>query len=409
MRIGIILLLMILLDIYVYQVVRYLSAGQTDWIKWVWRGSFWTSSAVALVLVFCILQGYAESWPKNVLTYTRTFLFIFYFSKLFFAVFILIDDLRRLGSKAYQFIAGTEPFNPSRSKFLTNTALVVGFLPFTSLLYGIIRNPYRYKIYSTKIKMPEIKLGNQSLRIVQISDIHAGSFTFKEPVKLAIEMINDLQPDLVFFTGDMVNNKAEEMLPYVDIFQKIKSKYGVYSTLGNHDYGDYAKWANSEEKQQNLQQLKDIHRMLGWDLLMNENRILDIGGKQIAVIGVENYSAIPRFPRLGDLRKAHKGTEGADIKLLLSHDPSHWDYQVKTDYKDIDLTFSGHTHGFQFGIEIPGYFSWSPSQYVYKQWAGIYQSGEQYLNVNRGLGFLGYPGRVGILPEITCIDLDTAI
>ena len=243
------------------------------------------------------------------------------------------------------------------------------------------------------------------LKIVQISDIHTGSFTRKEPVKGAIDLINQQQADLVFFTGDLVNSVASEVDNFLDVFNQIKSQYGVFSILGNHDYGDYVRWESAEAKHQNFEKLKDTHQHLGWDLMMNEHRIVEVKGEKVAVIGVENYSAHPRFPKYGDLEKAHKGTEVAVLKLLLSHDPTHWDDEVTRKFEDIAVTFSGHTHGFQFGLEIPGWIQWSPVKYVYKQWAGLYQNGSQYLYVNRGLGFLGYPGRVGILPEITVIEL----
>ena len=247
----------------------------------------------------------------------------------------------------------------------------------------------------------------RALKIVQISDVHAGSFTYKEPVRNAIDLINNEQADLVFFTGDLVNNTADEMDPYMDVFDKIRAKFGVFSVLGNHDYGDYVRWGSREERDANLERLKEVHKELGWNLLINEHRLIPIKGATVGVIGVENYSAKARFPKYGDLAAAYQGCE-ASLKLLLSHDPSHWEDQVIKDYKDIDITFSGHTHGMQFGIEIPGWIKWSPIKYMYKQWAGLYSQDKQFLYVNRGLGFLGYPGRVGILPEITVLELAKA-
>jgi predicted MPP superfamily phosphohydrolase len=206
-----------------------------------------------------------------------------------------------------------------------------------------------------------------------------------------------------------VNNRAEEMEPFLDVFDKIRAKHGVYSVLGNHDYGDYVPWSSPEEKAANLDTLKGMQAQMGWKLLLNEHQLLNIRGEQVAVIGVENYSTHMRFPKYGDLKRAVQGTEEARLKLLLSHDPSHWESQVITEHPDIDLTFSGHTHGMQCGVEIPGWFKWSPVQYVYKQWAGLYRQGRQHLYVNRGLGFLGYPGRVGILPEITVLELSRKV
>ncbi len=214
---------------------------------------------------------------------------------------------------------------------------------------------------------------------------------------------------MVFFTGDLVNSKTDEITEYLDVFDKIQAKHGVYSVLGNHDYGDYHQWDSPEDKQQNFQDMLDAHKKLGWKLLLNENAQIQVGSSNLGIIGVENYSMLMRFPKYGDLAKAYHGIENSGLKILLSHDPSHWNGQVTRSYKDIALTLSGHTHGFQFGIEIPGLIKWSPSQFVYKQWAGLYAENDQYLYVNRGLGFLGYPGRVGILPEITEIILKRAV
>lgn len=239
---------------------------------------------------------------------------------------------------------------------------------------------------------------------MQISDIHSGSFASREPLLKALKIIKEQNADVIFFTGDLVNNLSLETDDYVDIFKEIKAPMGVFSTLGNHDYGDYMQWNSKEEKIKNLDRLKSVHAQSGWKLLMNEHQVLQRGEDKIAVIGIENWGAHMHFPKYGDMKKAYSGAEQYPVKLLLSHDPSHWDAQVRKEYGDIDITFSGHTHGFQFGIEIPG-FRWSPSQYVYKQWAGLYNEGKQYLYVNRGLGFLGYPGRVGILPEITVMEL----
>jgi predicted MPP superfamily phosphohydrolase len=250
--------------------------------------------------------------------------------------------------------------------------------------------------------LPEALSG---LKIVQISDIHSGSFLYPESVQKAVEIINQQHADLIFFTGDLVNNTADEVIPLLPILSKIKATYGVFSILGNHDYGDYVRWDSPEKKQENLNQLKRYHKELGWQLLTNANRIVSIHGKQIGIVGVENYSTHMRFPKYGNLQASFSGIENTHLKLLLSHDPSHWAHEVITQFKDIAITFSGHTHGFQFGVEIPGIIQWSPIQYVYKQWAGLYKNGNQMLYVNRGLGHLGYPGRVGILPEITLIEL----
>jgi len=330
---------------------------------------------------------------------------IIYFSKLLIVAVLFIDDLRRLFMSAYDGIAGTQSYDKSRSLFLSQIAIFIGSLPLIILTYGIIRNRYRYKVYKETVPIEDLPKSLDGLKIVQISDIHSGSFTLKEPVKYAVDLINNQEADLVFFTGDLVNSVASEMADFVDVFDKIKSKYGVFSILGNHDYGDYARWESAEAKQNNFNDLIDIHKKMGWDIMLNENRKLKINGEIVSIIGVENYSASPRFQKYGNLQKAYEGTENSALKLLLSHDPTHWEDEVLKKFKDIAITFSGHTHGAQFGIEIPGWIKWSPIKYVYKQWAGLYKTGKQYLYVNRGLGFLGYPGRVGILPEITVLKL----
>jgi predicted MPP superfamily phosphohydrolase len=242
------------------------------------------------------------------------------------------------------------------------------------------------------------------MRVVQISDIHSGSFSDPKAVERGIQTILDLKPDLIVFTGDIVNNVSEELVDYAPLFAKLTAPLGVFSILGNHDYGDYFEWDSQEAKLANLNRLKSLHADMGWRLLLNEHVRIEKDGEHFALLGVENTSFKNRFKSYGDLNKAYTGAEASPFKMLLSHDPTHWDGEVNKHYRDIDLTLSGHTHGFQFGVEIPG-FKWSPAQYMYKQWAGLYQEGQQYLYVNRGFGFLGYPGRVGILPEITLFEL----
>jgi predicted MPP superfamily phosphohydrolase len=271
----------------------------------------------------------------------------------------------------------------------------------------MFRNPYRYQLLKAKLNIKDLHPDLSGLKIIQISDIHSGSFLLKEPVQESIRMIMEQKPDIIFFTGDLINALASEMEPFIEMFSSINAPLGVYSILGNHDYGDYHQWSNKEEKQKNFDELKQMHKNLGWNLLLNEHRQIPVKETLLNIIGVENYSAHPRFQKYGDLKKATEGLNGGSFTILLSHDPSHWDDQVIKDYRQIQLTLSGHTHGFQFGVEIPG-FKWSPIQYVYPRWAGLYQLESQYLYVNRGLGYLGYPGRVGILPEITLLTLEAA-
>ena len=409
MRFTLFILFLLAIDVYSFQAVRHLAQNWSLMTRNIVYGFFWALTAFSLFYLFAHFWGLANGWSKNIETYSRTIVFIIYISKFLIVPLLLIDDLRRLTMWVGQRVnGGPAEFDISRSRFLSKMGIFFGAIPFFSLSYGIIRNPYRYQLFKESVGIKGLSPNLVGLKIVQISDIHSGSFTFKDPVKNAIDLINAQKPDLVFFTGDLVNDHSDEMSDFMDVFDKIEAKYGVYSVLGNHDYGEYHHWKNEEEKDANLEKLKGIHKKLGWDLLMNEHRMLDINNEKVAIIGVENYSALPQFPKMGRLADAHSGSDGANVKLLLSHDPSHWDLQIVPEFKDINLTFSGHTHGFQFGIEIPGWIKWSPAQFMYKQWAGLYQQGEQFLYVNRGLGFLGYPGRVGILPEVTVIELQSA-
>ncbi len=405
MKVLILFSLLFALDFYAFQAVKILSQNWLPAIRTIVFTIYWAVPLLAVGLFLIYWEGAVSFFNKNLFVIFRAIVFIAYLSKLPVVAILLIDDFRRLAMAAFEGLAGNQGFSYSRSNFMSNMAIMLGSLPFISLTYGIVRNRYRFKVFKEVISLKKLPEKLDGLRIVQISDIHAGSFSLKEPLNNAIDLINVQQADLVFFTGDLVNSIADEMDYFLDVFDKINAKYGVFSILGNHDYGDYVRWPNMETKRQNFEKLKAVHKQLGWDLLLNENRLLRIKDENIAIIGVENYSAKPQFQKYGDLEKAFKGAESASLKLLLSHDPTHWEAQVLNGYKDIDLTFSGHTHGFQFVIEIPGWVRWSPAQYVYKQWAGLYRQGEQFLYVNRGLGVLGYPGRVGILPEIAVIEL----
>ena len=333
-----------------------------------------------------------------------------FFAKLIAAVFFLFDDIRRLFvwlmSKIFPKtgVDFTDERNSiSRSTFLSWIGFVLGGGLFATLLYGF-SNKYDYKVRKIKMAFKNLPPAFKGLKILQVSDIHSGSFTDKAAVEKGVAMIQQQNADLILFTGDLVNDKADEMHDYMDVFNKLKAPMGVFSTLGNHDYGDYTTWPSTEAKTANLERLKKIHGELGWRLLMNEHVVLEKNGQQIALIGIENWSAFGNFPKYGRMDLAYPGSEKYPFKILMSHDPSHWDAEVRPKYPDIDLMLAGHTHGMQFGLENP-YFKWSPVQYFYKEWAGLYQTGNQKLYVNRGYGFIGYPGRVGILPEITVIEL----
>lgn len=333
-------------------------------------------------------------------------------SKIVIVPVMLSDEIRRLVIwiaglfQAKQQVPAVATGNGiSRSAFISHVALALGGTTLAAFLYGIT-NRYRYQVRRVKIRFDNLPASFKGLKIVQISDIHSGSFDSHKAVLHGVEKVMAEKPDVIFFTGDLVNNKADEIQPYTDIFSQLRAPLGVYSTLGNHDYGDYVEWHTPQAKIANLTRLKATHAAMGWRLLMNEHVILSKGNDKIAVVGIENWGAKAGFPKYGDMSKAYAGLPEKQVpfKILLSHDPSHWDAQVRTQYKDVDLTLSGHTHGMQFGIEIPG-FKWSPVQYIYRNWAGLTKEDNQYLYVNRGFGFLGYPGRLGILPEITVIEL----
>ncbi len=337
----------------------------------------------------------------------------FFVGKLFILLIMLIDDVRRIIMWLIHFFipAGNQAATAfvskgmSRSLFLKQLALIVGGTWLGAFVYGI-SNRYKYRLRNVSLKFDSLPAAFKGLKIAQISDLHTGSFDNHEAVAHGLQSLMNEKPDIIFFTGDLVNNHSEEVdEKYQQLYVQLKAPLGVYSILGNHDYGDYAAWPTPEDKKQNLQKLKDMQASFGWHMLNNEHTVLQRGNDSIAIVGVENWSAKANFPKHGDLKKACDGLDkNISFKILLSHDPSHWDAQVRTGYQDIQLTLSGHTHGMQFGIEIPG-FKWSPIKYMYNKWAGLYKEGSQYLYVNRGFGFLGYPGRLGIMPEITVIEL----
>ena len=338
-------------------------------------------------------------------------IFMTYFSKVFGLFFVLIDDIQRgVRWVASFFTRGAEGGNAGaiipRSEFLAKTAVIAAAVPFTAMAYGILSGAHDYRVRRKTVYLPNLPKSFDGIRIGQISDIHSGSFFNKTAVKGGVEMFLKEKPDVIFFTGDLVNNQTDEVKDYIETFNKLKAPLGVFSITGNHDYGDYKQWSSADAKQKNFQDLIAAHKTLGFDILLNEHRYIELNGERIAILGNENWGG-GRFTKYGKLDVTHAGVQDASVKLLLSHDPSHWDAQVRPLYPDIDMMFAGHTHGFQFGIEI-GDFKWSPSQYVYKQWAGLYQEGNQYLYVNRGFGYLGYPGRVGIPPELTIIELKKA-
>lgn len=328
--------------------------------------------------------------------------------KILILVILFGEDVVRWIQKLISW-AGSGPTKPiaGRRKFISQLALVIAAIPFTSFLYGIIQGRYNYKVLKYQLSFKDLPDAFDGFTITQISDIHSGSFTNREKIQYGVNMINEQQSDMILFTGDIVNNKAVEMDNWIEMFGNLDAPYGKYSVLGNHDYGDYTSWPSEEAKQANFQAVKDIHPKMGFELLCNESRYIEKDGQKIALVGVENWGK-GGFQKKGDLKKASEQVQQDDFKVLMSHDPSHWDVQVKNDDFNYQLTLSGHTHGLQMGIEIPGWIKWSPSKYVYRQWAGLYEEFGRYINVNRGFGYHAFPGRVGIWPEITVIELKKA-
>ena len=402
-----------LLDFYVFQAVRTLTRGLSLDARRLIHTIYWAIPIVSLG-VWIITQFLIP--PDSLSRMTRQFiwtgLLIPYFAKVFALFFVLLDDVVRFGKWVVS-LFGDQATAPSpavgeptipRSEFLMKSALAVAGTTVAGFTYGIISGAHDYRIRRVKVPLKNLPKAFEGIKIAQLSDIHSGSFFNKTAVKGGVEMLMAQKPDLFFFTGDLVNNTADEVKDYIDIFKKIKAPLGTFSVLGNHDYGDYYQWPSAEAKRRNLLDLKEAHRLLGWDLMVDEHRAIKVGNEQIGLLGIQNWG-MGGFAQYGSLEKAAQNTEGFPVKLLLSHDPSHWNAQVTTDkFKDIDVAFAGHTHGMQFGIEVGG-FQWSPVQYRYKQWGGLYTQGEQHLYVNRGFGYIGYPGRVGILPEITILEL----
>ena len=391
----------ILIDIYAFQAVRTLA--RNSWIHGVY---VLLSILILAALIYQISNmGAGKVMDINTMYVFGIFL-TFFVPKLIIVVFMFGEDIGRFFTGIFMKVAGSDEaqFMASRRKFVSTIALGIAAIPFTSLLYGMIQGKYNYKVLKYVLEFEDLPGEFEGFTLTQISDIHSGSFDNRNKVEYAINLINEQKSDVILFTGDLANNIADEMNDWKQLFSTLKAPHGVFSVLGNHDYGDYVKWESDSEKAGNLQNLKKLQKDMGWNLLLNENRYLKKNGQKIALIGVENWGE-NGFKQAGDLDKACQGISEDDFKILMSHDPSHWQSKVKKDPRHFHLTLSGHTHGMQFGIEIPGILKWSPIKYRYKNWAGIYEEFGRFINVNRGFGFLGYPGRVGIWPEITVIQL----
>ena len=383
------------LEYYAYQAIKTITKNRI--IKWVW---LLTGIGIYLNFLYVIFTTPRSVGQTTEFQMAVGMMITILIPKVFILVVLFGEDVIRWIQKLVSWISSnpTQPI-PGRRKFISQIALGLAAIPFASFLYGIIQGRYNYKVLKYQLAFKDLPDAFDGFTITQISDIHSGSFTNKEKIQYGVDMINQQESDLLLFTGDIVNNKASEMDNWLDIFSALKAPFGKYAILGNHDYAEYIRGISEEEKEQQFEEIKNIHPKIGFDLLCNENCYIEKDGQKIALIGVENWGK--NFKQAGDLSKASKGISKEDFKILMSHDPSHWDAEVKQADLNYHLTLSGHTHGLQMGIEIPGWIKWSPSKYVYRQWAGLYEEYGRYINVNRGFGYHAFPGRVGIWPEIT--------
>lgn len=342
---------------------------------------------------------------------TMGLLLIVYVPKLILTFILMGEDIFRLGAGTVNYFVNYDKsadFFNSRRKFVSQIGLGIAAVPFLSLIYGVTIGKYNYKVIKQRIFFPDLPDAFDGFTITQISDVHSGSFDNPEKINYAIDLVNEQNSDMILFTGDIVNTDAKEMHPWIETFNRIKKhEYGKYSVLGNHDYGEYVTWPSEVAKENNFKAIKDLYGQIGFKLMLNEHTFIQKGDAKIALVGVENWGH--NFKKAGDINKAAQHVSKEDFKILMSHDPSHWEHEIQHHDKNFHLTLSGHTHGMQFGIEIPGYFKWSLAQYVYKQWAGLYENVGRYVYVNRGFGFHAYPGRVGIMPEITVIELKKGV
>lgn len=401
----ILFLFLAIIELYAYQAVKTVIKTKSFLV------SYQIISALILIYILYSFTQFDRSVGQTGKSMqTMGLLLIIYIPKIILTLLLLGEDVFRLGYGAVNHFAKwntSDDFLPSRRKFVSQIGLGLAAVPFFSLIYGITTGKYNYKVIKQAIFFPDLPDAFDGMTITHISDIHSGSFDNPEKINYAIDLINEQNSDLILFTGDIVNTHAKEMHPWIDTFKRIKNhKYGKFSILGNHDYGEYITWPTEVEKERNFQAIKDLHQQIDFKLMLNENTFIENGTDKIALIGVENWGV--NFKKAGDLQKASTGLSKEEFKILMSHDPSHWDAEVNKHDKNFHLTLSGHTHGMQFGIEIPGIIKWSPIQYLYKQWAGLYENAGRYVYVNRGFGFHAYAGRVGIMPEITVIQLKKA-
>jgi len=400
-RLLIFFVIIALIELYAFQAVKTFTK-----VRWVLLSYIFLSVA-AIVFIGYQFTKFDRSVGQTKMTMiTLGLLLLILIPKLILTLVLFLEDIYRIFSGTISKISGasSDTFLPERRKFVSQIALGIAAIPFSSLIYGMTLGKYNYKVITQQIFFPDLPDAFDGFKITQISDVHSGSFDNPEKINYAIDLINEQEADMILFTGDIVNTHAKEMLPWIETFNRIKKyEYGKFSVLGNHDYGEYVTWKTEADKTKNFHDIKELYGKIGFQLMLNEHTYIQKGNDKIALVGVENWGV--KFKKAGDLHKASEGLTKEEFKILMSHDPSHWDAEVNKHPKDFHLTLSGHTHGLQFGIEIPGFFKWSPAEYVYKQWAGLYEKAGKYIYVNRGFGFHAYPGRVGIMPEITVIEL----
>jgi len=408
-------MIILLGDIYLWSSIKKAVFNYKRWLSLSLSFLYWLPFILLLVFAVSAIFVPVIDWNDQLRTYLLGFVFVFYTAKLLPIIFLLLSDFVRVITKIFILLnkQKREEFKEknegiTRSKFLQYVGFISGGLILGTMFTGMFKWVYQFNVIYQKIKLPNLPASFKGFKIVQISDMHLGSWASEKPLEQAVEKINEMNPDLVLFTGDLVNYATKEAFRFEDTLKKLKAKFGVFAILGNHDYGDYVSWPTAEAKKENMNELYNLFNRLNWKLLNNANQVFEIDKGKLALLGVENWGANPRFPKYGNIDEAISGTEDADVRILMTHDPTHWDKVIVPEKFPVDLSLSGHTHGFQFGIEIPG-IKWSPAQWMYKHWAGLYtdeQTG-RYLYVNRGLGVIGYPGRIGILPEITQFQLTT--
>ena len=395
----ILFVIIVLLELYAFQAIKTITKSKVIRYSWLFVSIAVYANFAYVALTYDRTQGQTPQFQM-----AMGILLTVLIPKLVVLIFMFGEDIYRWILKLISAVtSGNTASLEGRRKFISQIGLGLAAIPFVSFIYGIVQGKYNYKVLKYQLTFKDLPEAFDGFTITQISDIHSGSFTNKEKIQYGVDLINEQKSDIILFTGDIVNNKADEMDNWIAVFDKLEAKEGKYSILGNHDYGDYMDWDNPQDKIDNFQKVKDIHQKIGFDLLLDEHRYLEKDGQKIALLGVENWGK--GFNKAGDLQRAAAGIQKEDFKILMSHDPSHWDEKVKKDPFNYQLTLSGHTHGLQMGIEIPGWFKWSPSKYAYKQWAGLYKEADRVINVNRGFGYHAFPGRVGIWPEITVIEL----